>query len=280
MAPKMKKRNANESGDVPVITDSRFADMHSAPIFKRMKAEKHKVVLDPRFAKALNSDTFKVSEGKYDKYGRKQKKTDAKDELASFYTLDDEEEGGDDHDDFDEDDDDELAEAEQDIETSKDRSAMTKKLKPKPKQIKRQKFKPGEKLPTDEVERRLAHLNRMARGELESGSDAGDSDDSDDDNDSSDEDFGDDGEDMLESRLENIPVDELPEGGETKRLAVCNLDWDHLGAVDILKLVESFVPAGGAILKVSVSERHLSICSVFVCVVCLFLKSELMHFLF
>lgn len=247
MAP--KKRSKESSGDVPIISDARFSDMHSAPIFKRMKAEKHKVTLDPRFAKVLNSDTFKVSEGKYDKYGRKQKKTEAKDELSSFYTLGDD---GDDQEDFDvnnDDDDDSLADAEEDLETNKDRSSSNKKLKPKPKQIKRQKFKPGEKLPTDEVEKRLAHLNRMARGELESGDDVGDSSDSDSD---SEEDSGDNSDDAMLSRNEDIPVDVMPEGGETTRLAVCNLDWDHLGAVDILKLVESFVPAGGSIIKVSV----------------------------
>lgn len=45
---------------------------------------------------------------------------------------------------------------------------------------------------------------------------------------------------------------ELPSGGETRRLAVCNLDWDHLAAVDVFKLMESFVPAGGAVLQVAV----------------------------
>lgn len=36
----------------------------------------------------------------------------------------------------------------------------------------RKRVKPGEKLPASEVERRLNYLNRMARGELDSGSES------------------------------------------------------------------------------------------------------------
>ena len=41
-------------------------------------------------------------------------------------------------------------------------------------------------------------------------------------------------------------------GEETARLAVCNLDWDHLRAVDLLMLLKSFAPRGGSVLRVSV----------------------------
>ncbi|MCO5568864.1 hypothetical protein L7F22_022566 [Adiantum nelumboides] len=39
---------------------------------------------------------------------------------------------------------------------------------------------------------------------------------------------------------------------ETRRLALVNMDWDHLRAVDLLAVMNSFLPKGGQILSVSV----------------------------
>ena len=39
----------------------------------------------------------------------------------------------------------------------------------------------------------------------------------------------------------------------TKRLAVCNMDWDRMRAADIMVLCNSFLPPGGTILNVTVS---------------------------
>lgn len=41
-------------------------------------------------------------------------------------------------------------------------------------------------------------------------------------------------------------------GTESRRLAVVDLDWDHVRAVDIHAALRSFLPAGGHIASVTV----------------------------
>lgn len=34
-------------------------------------------------------------------------------------------------------------------------------------------------------------------------------------------------------------------GEDTRRVAICNMDWDHVRAVDLLAVLRSFAPPGG-----------------------------------
>ncbi|XP_068657127.1 pre-rRNA-processing protein esf1 [Aristolochia californica] len=68
---------------------------------------------------------------------------------------------------------------------------------------------------------------------------------------SSDEDEDDEGlylEEDLPSEKEDIPVIEQ----ETHRLALVNMDWSHVKAVDLYVLLSSFLPKGGQLLSVAV----------------------------
>ena len=44
----------------------------------------------------------------------------------------------------------------------------------------------------------------------------------------------------------------IPEAEETSRLAVMDLDWDHVSAEDILAILRSFLQRGQAIQRVAV----------------------------
>lgn len=55
--------------------------------------------------------------------------------------------------------------------------------------------------------------------------------------------------DMQQFRAEQA---EVPTGDITTRIAIVNLDWDHVKSVDLMALFSSFLPVGGRIEKVAV----------------------------
>lgn len=58
---------------------------------------------------------------------------------------------------------------------------------------------------------------------------------------------------MFEDSWNNLDKGSLTTETSTYRLALCNLDWDRLGALDIMVLCSSFIPNGNLIKQVSVS---------------------------
>ncbi|ETV73629.1 hypothetical protein, variant [Aphanomyces astaci] len=98
------------------------------------------------------------------------------------------------------------------------------------------------KKPSTAAERRIAYLNKKARGEL-----SGESSSS-----SSEESSDDDGDDIEEDIEEDNEEEDIPLGDETKRFAIMNCDWSRMRAVDLLALFQSFLPAAGILHSVVV----------------------------
>ncbi|RLN55566.1 hypothetical protein BBJ28_00026988, partial [Nothophytophthora sp. Chile5] len=177
-----------------------------------------------RFAGALQDERFQSGQGKYDKYGRRIEQRG--NELQKFYQLEEEEQ------------DDEEAEEEQkqekDEASAKLQAPSTTSSDDDSGEADATVAKNKEKLS------RLDYLNRMARGELASGSDSSDSDS---DSDDSDDD---------EAVAEQEEQEDIPMGEETKRFAVLNCDWTRIRAVDLLALCQSFAPPTGAVQNVTI----------------------------
>ncbi|KAI9106234.1 hypothetical protein DFS34DRAFT_645034 [Phlyctochytrium arcticum] len=221
-APKAKPRQ--HEGDIAVTTDPRFSRVHSDPRFIKPRKDAAKVTIDSRFSKMLESDEFGtgVKAPKVDKYGRKAQTT-ASQELKKYYKLEKEEE--------EEPDKSENSESEDDSEGSKEvgsdeEAASEEDSEDEGPSITRG-FQPG--------------LD-MARGE---GLEESDSEDDDD----------------LEAGLsatedgpETGPYaeEDVPSGEETHRLAVVNLDWDHVKSKDLFKVFDGFKPPQGLIKSVRV----------------------------
>ncbi|KJA29425.1 hypothetical protein HYPSUDRAFT_127220 [Hypholoma sublateritium FD-334 SS-4] len=75
------------------MSDPRFARLKSDPRFRRPKTKTNKVVIDDRFKSVFEKDKTKAGR-KVDKYGRPVAKTEAQDNLRRYYRLEGEDEDG------------------------------------------------------------------------------------------------------------------------------------------------------------------------------------------
>uniref|UniRef100_A0AAV1UQJ6 NUC153 domain-containing protein n=1 Tax=Peronospora matthiolae TaxID=2874970 RepID=A0AAV1UQJ6_9STRA len=206
------------------VRDQRFQKVHNDPRFARNSKRKNKLQVDRRFAGALTNERFQSVQGKYDKYGRRIEKRD--NEMKEFYCLEEEEVEGEE-----EEKEGEMQKNDSDTEDDEEKVLSTMSSDDDSGEAEVAAVESGGKLS------RLTYLNRMARGELGSGSDSSDSDDSSDDE----------VEDVVEEEAEDIPM-----GEETRRFAVLNCDWTRIRAVDLFALCQSFAPATGAVENVTI----------------------------
>lgn len=209
----------NNNRGVNTIKDPRFASVHSDPRFQNVPKHKSKVPIDSRFNRMFTDKSFATSSVPSDKRGKPKDKKNSKNPLRHYYQLDEEEEKS--------------KEAIKDKEEEEVNESEHRELK---------------KLPSLSSDSDLSGESERSSSEDDLHSDASQSTTDTDDDDDFDDDvyLGEDDDD--EASEKNIPEIEK----ETHRLAVVNLDWGHVKAVDLYVVLKSFLPKDGQISSVSV----------------------------
>lgn len=204
--------------------DERFSRVQRDPRFWEMPEKQHKVKIDQRFQSMFHDQRFKV---KYtvDKRGRPVNHTTAED-LKRFYQLSDDEE---------------------------DRKGKVKSVKEEESGEDEEEDDEGLSVSADEDEDSAGSESdsdsgpdlARGKGNVETSSDE------------------DEEEDEVEAALRREEEEIEHDWGDlckdaprteqvSRRLAVCNMDWDRIKAKDLLALFQSFSPKGGAILSVKI----------------------------
>ncbi|KEF53389.1 uncharacterized protein A1O9_10364 [Exophiala aquamarina CBS 119918] len=209
-----RQKTASSSRDDPRITDPRFANIQSDPRF-RLPGRKNKVKLDKRFSRVLEDEDF-TKRAKVDRYGRRLENNVERTRLKRKYEFD------------------------EDDEQEKVVSGNT--------------SDEDEPDDDDEVQRELQRVDN-SRDLLRQGhdSDASSLTSSDESSSSDDDDEDDEGAaDQNKLTIGPTSQSDIPMGEVTSRIAVVNLDWDNIRAADIMAVINSFLPANGSLLKVSI----------------------------
>jgi hypothetical protein len=235
---KKSKRNVDTKEEAPL--EERFAAAETRPQFRPPKQSSTKVVLDERFSSVLTDPRFQLQER--DKYGRKKKiATTATEDLKEFYLV-----RNDDHDG-------KTAEHEvQQKNTKHDSDSDTSDSS----------NEEVDKAQIEEPASRIAYLTALSRGEL----DVSSSSDADASSQSSDEDDEEaDGEDpvhgtagVLDPSYNEAEQEVEISFDSSPYLAVTNMDWENIRAVDLFSVLSSFAPPG-AVKKVQVYQSDFGI---------------------
>ncbi|OVA16199.1 hypothetical protein BVC80_957g11 [Macleaya cordata] len=199
-----------------IITDSRFSSVHSDPRFQKVPKHQSKVPIDSRFNRMFSDKNFSSSSAPVDKRG-KPKNQKSENPLRHYYRLDEEEE----------------PKKKEDVENDYDEESE------EFEDVKLQKHNGTSSSSESESNSEFEELK--SGDELESDDSSSTSSDTDDENEVY-------SEDELAEPEENIPEIEQ----ETRRLAIVNMDWSQVRAVDLYVLMSSFLPKSGQILSIAV----------------------------
>ncbi|KAI8096040.1 hypothetical protein BDF21DRAFT_448156 [Thamnidium elegans] len=218
MAPKKSYKKGEPK--VPITSDPRFSSVHNDPRFLRPKKKDMKVTIDKRFAGMMNSTEFSDAP-RVDKYGRRLQQGTAEKELKRFYQLEEEE---------DSDQEKSLQQLEKELAEDEEN------LLDEESQYEESDDEVEEE---DKVSSKVGFDPMRGRGEISS---------SDEDTDESDADV-----ESEDDEVDEIDaIKHISEGEETSRLALVNMDWDKIKAVDILKVLSGFKPDTGVVKSVSI----------------------------
>ncbi|XP_017470870.1 PREDICTED: ESF1 homolog [Rhagoletis zephyria] len=248
-----EKSNDNSASSSSAIwQDERFQHLVSDPRFRGIPKVQRKVKIDKRFQSMFTDEKFKV---KYtvDKYGRRVNKSNAED-LRKYYELNSSDSEAEEdvkertepakHEDSD-------GEAQEELERRKEEKAISRdadhsgvSMPNEEEQDENDKLaSDGEDVPKTLKERLLDPDIDYARGEGRLITDSSSDDESSEEEDP-------------EANIDHIwgELDQEAETTEesTNRLAVCNMDWDRIRAVDLMVLFSSFLPPGGSVLSVTI----------------------------
>jgi hypothetical protein len=219
-----KKKNPKEEEEE--IDDARFQAAVNRPQFSKPTKQDNKVVLDDRFASVLTDPRFSIQEK--DKYGRKQK-SEKTQELSAFYK----------------------------IETKDDDKSSEQKDEEEPVQQETSDDDDSLEDPAD----RIKYLTALSRGELSVSSSSSENESDDDhDSDSSDDErpqnsvHGSVGVLDPSSQDKDVPIT----NEASPYIAVMDMDWKHVRAVDLFAILSSFTPPG-AIKRVQVFPSNFGL---------------------
>ncbi|CAI5448509.1 unnamed protein product [Caenorhabditis angaria] len=238
-------RGVFKMGKKKALDDARFSRIKSDPIFSGLKSTERKVVIDKRFAAALTDEKFSTR-SKVDMRGRKQKNIVGND-MLDLYELE---------------------------EDQRNQTTSTQKVAKKPEKVTKKKTvldqffdedgyddEEEEEIEDEEVSDEEEEEDNGIKGgfkKLDLARGEGNLDSSSDDDSSEDEEEGEEEWEksktsmQLEADLGQLDKDAEQVEWTSKRLALCNLEWDHINCEDILMLVKSFLPAEGFVKTVGI----------------------------
>lgn len=227
----------------PVTDDSRFKSVHNDPRFKRPSSRQFRVKVDDRFSRDELRKLNAGADGKHvkiDRYGRQLKGKDAAKTLDKFYEHEsdnDQAEG--------------VVHPSDEIDSESGTDSKASANASDSSDSESDESDSDSKALLETVSSAAKIIDR-ARGEglASSGSDSNSDSDS---NSGSDSDSDSDSFADLESESEVELDDTKPEEGDpTATLAVVNLDWDNITAIDLMATLSSFVPQNGLIKYVHI----------------------------
>ncbi|KPJ12088.1 ESF1-like [Papilio machaon] len=221
-----------------ILKDSRFAKYLNDPRYKQIPKHERKVKIDKRFQSMFEDDKFKV---KYtvDKRGRPINETSTEN-LRKYYDIEDSESSA-------EESEDEEKQLEEKEEESASAGRFVRRAPSEDKEKHEEQKLVNDKLVRGKLDKKIK--NKLldldidyARGEGILLTDS-----------SSDEDSSEEEQDSdLEHEWGELDADAETTDESTRRIAICNMDWDNIKASDIMVLLSSFLPPGGIIHKITI----------------------------